>query len=517
VPISAAQALPSWIRPLSADEALAMNRSIPLSNEPVIQAPPFRFTGDSRTRLRALTCLTAAIYYEAGNQGEEGEEAVAQVVLNRVRHPAFPASICGVVFQGSTQPSGCQFTFTCDGSLMRTPDRRNWAAAEEIADRALSGQVFAPVGLSTHYHADYVVPYWATSLAKTAQIGAHIFYHWPSTWGDLRPFAARYQGVEPDPGSLRAAALMAEGSWPQNPDVRSGPQIELAADPQLQLAGVIGLLSAADDQNSGKYARDVRAYFGGASGAFAVQLFRYAVSNADDATKPQLSSSFSDALAEFAATTDSRAFFHAHRAYYRDAVSRLGRALAPAVSQWQEYTAMELPPLKLAVAVGPSDSFSTCTASKLLGRNAMWLDESAEPDSSEELFISSGIANDAFGSAEISSQLKEQVVRAVFARIVALSAGEAAGREAAMRAGIAGYDLVPEFADRLQDYERHRNLYPSLRDFLPVLTRGLSQPETAPTADDHHAAAREVSAQCAQGTPASLQATKGASGAEHAG
>ena len=152
------------LRPLSTEAALTANQAIPFSMEPNFPAKPFHFTGDAAAKARALSCLTAAVYYEAGSQDEAGQRAVAQVVLNRVRHPAFPASICGVVFQGSTLARGCQFTFTCDGSLLRSPDRRGWKAAEAVARRALSGDVFAPVGLSTHYHADYVLPYWAYSL-----------------------------------------------------------------------------------------------------------------------------------------------------------------------------------------------------------------------------------------------------------------------------------------------------------------------------------------------------------------
>src|SRR5213075_2579568 len=120
---------------------------------------------------QALECLASAIYYEAGNQDENGERAVAQVVLNRVRHPAFPASVCGVVYQGSTRATGCQFTFTCDGSLARAPERSAWNRAREVAKAALAGFVQPAVGNATHYHANYVAPYWAPTLAKTAVIG----------------------------------------------------------------------------------------------------------------------------------------------------------------------------------------------------------------------------------------------------------------------------------------------------------------------------------------------------------
>ena len=110
------------VRQLAPDRRLTVNAQIPLATGPNPAAQPF-FAGkvDDATRARALDCLTSAIYYEAGQESTDGQRAVAQVVLNRVRHPAFPASVCGVVYEGSTRATGCQFTFTCDGSLARAP------------------------------------------------------------------------------------------------------------------------------------------------------------------------------------------------------------------------------------------------------------------------------------------------------------------------------------------------------------------------------------------------------------
>jgi hypothetical protein len=128
---------------------------------------------------RAVQCLAAAISYEAGNQSVEGQEAVAQVVLNRLRHPAFPKTICGVVFQGSARRTGCQFTFACDGSLNRPRSAQHMADATTLAERILAGLSSGKVGGATHYHADYVSPSWAPSLIKVATIGAHLFYRMP--------------------------------------------------------------------------------------------------------------------------------------------------------------------------------------------------------------------------------------------------------------------------------------------------------------------------------------------------
>jgi hypothetical protein len=201
---------PLLIRQLPPEQALQVNAEIPVARGPNPAAPPFAFKGDKAARAQALECLASAVYYEAGSQDDNGERAVAQVVLNRVRHPAFPASVCGVVYQGSTRPTGCQFTFTCDGSMYRQPDAEGWKRAYRVAAAALSGYVYAPVGYATHYHADYVVPYWASTLAKNAVVGAHIFYRWAGGWGQPAAFVKAYAGHEPDARALRSAALAAE-------------------------------------------------------------------------------------------------------------------------------------------------------------------------------------------------------------------------------------------------------------------------------------------------------------------
>jgi len=200
---------PMLVRDVAPSQALEINQEIPVANGPNPAASPFVFKGDKGARAQALQCLASAVYYEAGSQDDDGERAVAQVVLNRVRHPAFPGTVCGVVYQGSTRPTGCQFTFTCDGSLNRSPDADGWRRANEIAAAALSGAVYAPVGWATHYHADYVVPYWASTMAKNDVVGAHLFYRWPGGWGQPSAFSQAYGGREPSAAGLRAAALAA--------------------------------------------------------------------------------------------------------------------------------------------------------------------------------------------------------------------------------------------------------------------------------------------------------------------
>lgn len=202
--------LPTEIRDLTPETALEVNAHIPLAGGPNPAATPFVFGKTSaETRGRAVECLTSAIYYEAAQEPTDGQRAVAQVVLNRVRHPAFPNSVCGVVYEGSTRATGCQFTFTCDGSMAYAPVPSLWNRARQVAEAALNGFVYAPVGYATHYHANYVVPYWASSLTKTLVAGAHIFYRWPGGWGQPGAFTDRWTGLEGNPKALRFAALTA--------------------------------------------------------------------------------------------------------------------------------------------------------------------------------------------------------------------------------------------------------------------------------------------------------------------
>lgn len=124
-----------------------------------------------------LTCLTQAVYFEARSEPLEGQEAVAQVVMNRTRMAQYPSQVCDVVFQGSDRPTGCQFSFTCDGALGPPAEADAWRRASVVAQRALSGYVYGPLKDATHFHATYVNPYWSGSLTRLGQIGGHIFYH----------------------------------------------------------------------------------------------------------------------------------------------------------------------------------------------------------------------------------------------------------------------------------------------------------------------------------------------------
>ena len=175
--------LPGQAQNLSADAALARNLASPLMRVNPLP-PPFQARWLSAGQLvEASDCLTRAIYYEANGEPALGQMAVAQVILNRVRHPRFPKTVCGVVNQGSERATGCQFTFTCDGSLARVPDPVGLSRARGVAEAALHGAVSALAGQATHYHATYIVPVWAQEMAKVAIVGHHVFYRPPGFYG----------------------------------------------------------------------------------------------------------------------------------------------------------------------------------------------------------------------------------------------------------------------------------------------------------------------------------------------
>ena len=180
-------------------------------------ARAMRIDNSGVDRSRALQCLTAAVYYEAASEPDIGQRAVAQVVLNRVAHPSYPGTVCGVVYQGSQRKTGCQFSFTCDGSLSRKPSRMFWDRARDVAQGALGGYVHAPAGLSTHYHTVQIYPYWAPSLNYLGTIGAHRFYSFGGKAGRLSTFRFAYRGGEPNSASIKRSSIAGESSKALNP------------------------------------------------------------------------------------------------------------------------------------------------------------------------------------------------------------------------------------------------------------------------------------------------------------
>ena len=171
-----------------------------------VAALPFRL-GSALDASRDLDCLTQAAYYEARGEGRDGMRAVAQVVLNRARHPAFPKSVCGVVFQGAGRRTGCQFSFTCDGSMRGGVNRAAWNRARDVASSALSGAVFSTVGNATHFHTTGVSPGWRNSLVRVGQVGDHLFYRFGGRSGSREAFsyAARPSGAVEGPRLIQAS------------------------------------------------------------------------------------------------------------------------------------------------------------------------------------------------------------------------------------------------------------------------------------------------------------------------
>jgi len=216
-PTTQAALLPP-LAPISAAQFASLADPLPPPPSPLADAaalghaaPPFEgFAQNDADAQRSLECLTAAVYYEARSEPLDGQRAVAQVVLNRVRNPAYPNSVCGVVYQGSERRTGCQFTFTCDGSMAYRREPASWETARQVSQAALAGSVYAPVGSATNYHAQSIQPWWASSLTRVAAIGSQIFYKVSGAIGNALAFRQPYSGVEPGtPGVAPAAGTAA--------------------------------------------------------------------------------------------------------------------------------------------------------------------------------------------------------------------------------------------------------------------------------------------------------------------
>jgi hypothetical protein len=175
--------------------ALAVNAAKPAMHPLAVSAAaPLR---NANNAARDLECLTQAIYFEARGEDVGGQAAVAQVVMNRVKHPAFPKTVCGVVRQGAGG-RGCQFSFICDGRAERATERRAWSRAQTIAAKALVGQVAPQVGAATHFHVAALGTQWP-GMVRVGQVGLHVFYRFAPR-GTKRP-------VEPERATLTALPL----------------------------------------------------------------------------------------------------------------------------------------------------------------------------------------------------------------------------------------------------------------------------------------------------------------------
>ena len=169
---------------LAAINSIVPDASIPLPQTLSTQlayaredVPATTFPAAPQYSSRELWCMASAVYFEARGESYRGQVAVAQVVMNRLKHRLYPDTICGVVFQGESKRNACQFSFACDGRPETVTDKKSWAQAEEIAQKVTSGELYLPeVANATHYHASYVYPDWAPRLQRVTKIGLHIFY-----------------------------------------------------------------------------------------------------------------------------------------------------------------------------------------------------------------------------------------------------------------------------------------------------------------------------------------------------
>ena len=156
--------------------------TLPLPKPPLTPAQRLDLTGKDYDK--AEKCLAQAVYFEARNEPARGQQAVAQVVLNRVFSPYYPKDVCSVVYQNAHRHLSCQFTFACDGKPESISERGAWARANRVAQQTLAAKVWLPeVNKATHYHASYVRPNWIRDMKVMVRYGLHTFYR-PRNWGD---------------------------------------------------------------------------------------------------------------------------------------------------------------------------------------------------------------------------------------------------------------------------------------------------------------------------------------------
>ncbi|MCA3559408.1 MAG: cell wall hydrolase [Aestuariivirga sp.] len=157
-------------------QGIHLKRTVTASRKPADRAAQ-KAIAMRRFQAAEENCLARAVYFEARSESQLGQLAVAKVILNRVKDPEYPKSICGVVYQGSGRRNSCQFSFACDGLPDDVRSAAAWANAKRVAQMAMSGDAkVAAIGSATNYHADYVNPKWAKSMKRLIKIGRHVFY-----------------------------------------------------------------------------------------------------------------------------------------------------------------------------------------------------------------------------------------------------------------------------------------------------------------------------------------------------
>jgi spore germination cell wall hydrolase CwlJ-like protein len=196
---------------------------------PTAPARPFHMAGtNALDGARELDCLSEAVYYEARGESKDGQAAVAQVVLNRVRHPSFPKSVCAVVFQGA-QSHNCQFSFACNGAMHDSKEEAAWRRAQAVAARALGGFVMTEVGNATHFHVAKLGGLWGANLLKVAQVGSHIFYKFSGHAGAPDSFHATPDLYVPPSELVDHPVYARAGRGAQTADGGAQPTLILAS------------------------------------------------------------------------------------------------------------------------------------------------------------------------------------------------------------------------------------------------------------------------------------------------
>jgi len=193
-----------------------------------LESPAQRLGLQGDGRAHAEKCLSEAIYFEARGEPFTGQEAVAQVVMNRVFSGYYPHDVCGVVFQNKNRHLACQFTFACEGKdLSRIDEPDMWEQAQKIAKDELDGKIWlADIGHATHYHAYWVHPSWVHEMVRLYRLGVHTFYR-PRAWGDdeptWSPAAVKAEATADKPQAATAGPAAAPAP-PSSDKSAKGPQ-----------------------------------------------------------------------------------------------------------------------------------------------------------------------------------------------------------------------------------------------------------------------------------------------------
>jgi hypothetical protein len=208
--------------PADAPESPAVRDSMLASRFGVITSDNLENAEGSKSE---FDCLAEAVYYEARSETVRGQLAVAEVVLNRVQDARFPKTICGVVYQGQYRSTGCQFTFTCDGSLRSRPRGPAWERARSIALHVQMGLAKPVTNKATHYHTNYVNPVWSAGLVETKTIGTHIFYRFPKTGAEWSRARASLEAERQHRQAYEAVEVSADALAVQELDSLTTPAL----------------------------------------------------------------------------------------------------------------------------------------------------------------------------------------------------------------------------------------------------------------------------------------------------